>query len=72
MSRALVAQSLLSSVEGAQHEVQLLYVGLLRRSADPGGLAAFSGALRNGLSSEQIEALIAASDEYAATILFGL
>jgi hypothetical protein len=67
VARALVAQSLLSSVEGAQHEVQVLYVGLLHRSADPGGLAAFSGALRNGLSSEQIEALIAASDEYAAT-----
>jgi titin len=65
-SRGLYAGLLLSSAEAATERVQSYYATYLGRGADPAGLAAFVGALRQGMPDEVVQALILGSDEYFA------
>jgi len=67
-SRTLVALAILQSPEGIQEQVELLYLRLLRREADPGGLNTFTAALEAGLPSSLALALIVGSDEYLSEV----
>jgi uncharacterized secreted protein with C-terminal beta-propeller domain len=66
LTRAQVAQALVSSPEYRNNLVQSLYAGLLGRVADPSGLDTFVGLLGRGGTAEQVEAAILGSDEYFA------
>jgi hypothetical protein len=48
--------------------MQALYLELLRRPADPNGLATFTTTLQQGMSVEAVFALLAGSDEYVARL----
>jgi uncharacterized delta-60 repeat protein len=63
-SRSVVATFVMTSLESDQMEVQSLYSRFLRRTADHGGLDAFSSALQRGVSHELIIAALLGSDEY--------
>ena len=63
-SRTLVALAILQSPEGIQEQVELMYLRLLRREADPAGLNTFTAALEAGLPSSLALSLIMGSDEY--------
>jgi hypothetical protein len=54
----------LASVEAEQRQVETLYGRFLGRAADPGGLAAFTNALQQGVSMEAVVAAILGSEEY--------
>jgi hypothetical protein len=66
MSRTDVARAILASPESNTREVQGIYLELLRRDADPAGLAGFVAAANSGVSDEVIRAQIAGSPEYFA------
>jgi len=55
------------SLEYLTDEVQGIYQKLLHRPADAGGLSAFTSMLVNGGTVEQVQAIIAGSDEYFVT-----
>jgi sugar lactone lactonase YvrE len=59
-----VVQAILHSSEYEGDVVQGLYQQYLGRAADPAGLAAFTGMLRNGSTVEQVAALLAGSSEF--------
>jgi len=67
-SRTLVALAILQSPEGIQEQVELMYLRMLRREADPGGLNTFTAALEAGLPSSLALALIMGSDEYLSEV----
>jgi hypothetical protein len=48
--------------------VQGLYTQFLRRPADTGGLAAFSGALERSVSEQGVIALLLSSEEYFSRV----
>jgi hypothetical protein len=62
--RSAVALLILDSLESDQDVVEGLYQQFLHRSADSGGLNAFSYALQNGESPATAQAAIIGSDEY--------
>jgi uncharacterized delta-60 repeat protein len=63
-SRGVVASSILGSREAEADEVKGLYLQLLGRAADAGGLDFFVGQLQSGVSSEAIRRQIMVSGEY--------
>lgn len=65
-SREQVIDAVQGSAEYRAKAVQERYQALLGRAADAGGLDFFVGALANGATIEQIEALLVASEEYFA------
>jgi hypothetical protein len=65
-SRADIAAAVLASPESAADEAQSLYQTYLHRAPDPGGLAAFTSALEQGLPIELAIAIMLESDEYFA------
>src|SRR5205807_4379797 len=66
MSRVQFVQAIESSVEYRSKVVQSIYVALLHRSADSGGLAGFVNFLSSGGTVEQVQVMIASSGEYFA------
>jgi hypothetical protein len=62
--RSVVAAMVLGSPEADANEVQDLYHQYLHRAADAGGFVAALSALQQGMTNEQLLALIAASEEY--------
>jgi PKD repeat protein len=64
MSRQEVVQAFLSSAEYRRVQVQDQYQSLLHRPVDPTGLVSFSNYLAQGNSVENMDALLAGSDEY--------
>ena len=66
-SRSSVVLQIEQSVECLTDEVQGIYQKLLHRRADAGGLSAFTSMLSSGGTLEQVQAIIAGSDEYFLT-----
>ena len=64
LTHQAVATAILTSAEAEQRQVETLYQTFLGRSADAGGLKAFTDALRHGWSVETVEAAILGSPEY--------
>jgi hypothetical protein len=58
-----VARFVTGSREAALNETNNLFQGLLGRSADPLGLAFFSGALQNGARDADVVATVLSSPE---------
>jgi len=69
LGNALVAPC--SSYTGSQAFVCAVYVDLLRRSPDSGGLSYWAGALASGESSAQVVYAIATSSEYRNNLVSG-
>jgi hypothetical protein len=67
-SRTAVAAAILNSLEADRLEVTGLYAQFLRRNPDIGGLNAFTSALQQAVSNDQILAVIVGSDEYFARL----
>ena len=65
--RLNVAEQVFATTEYRQDLVQSYYQRFLNRSADTGGLNAFTAALQNGVPDETIIAAIVSSPEYVAT-----
>jgi hypothetical protein len=63
-SRAQLVKMVMTSPEGAQAVAQSYYNLLLHRRADDGGLAQTAADVQRGVSEDQIQVRIAASDEY--------
>ena len=64
LTRSSAATFFLASQEAANDIVDALYVALLHRHADAGGLQGFSAALQAGMSVEGVTDALAASQEY--------
>jgi hypothetical protein len=62
--RALVAQSVATSVEGSQHTVSVIYADLLARTPDAGGMAFWAARLEQGQSENAILSGVFGSDEF--------
>jgi uncharacterized protein (TIGR03118 family) len=67
-STGQVAASILGSQQGLQAIVQGFYGNLLHRAADNAGLTAFTNAMQQGLTDQQVIAAIAGSDEFFANL----
>jgi virginiamycin B lyase len=63
-----IAVDILASSEYLQDVVQSLYHQLLKRDADPDGLATYVGLLQGGATDQQIMADIAGSPEYLTKV----
>jgi hypothetical protein len=64
LTRSSAATCFLASQEAANDVVDALYVALLHRHADAGGLQGFSAALQAGMTVEGVTDALAASQEY--------
>jgi hypothetical protein len=63
-----VAQAIISSPEAQTDQVAGIYLQFLKRTADSGGLNAFTQALVSGTPDELVIAEFVASDEYFARV----
>jgi uncharacterized repeat protein (TIGR01451 family) len=61
---AVLARAFLTSMEGADREVNALYFQALGRAVDPSGLNAFAPLLEAGLPLEAVAVALYSSDEY--------
>jgi uncharacterized protein GlcG (DUF336 family) len=66
-TRAQVGQMINDSAEAHANQVQDAYNQFLHRSADPGGLTFFTNFLGAGGSIQQLDAMMAGSEEYFST-----
>jgi hypothetical protein len=64
MTRAVMANAILNSFEANQYLMANFYMTYLRRRPGPGETNGWVGALQQGLSQQQVIALLLSSGEY--------